>query len=115
MSGWVFVAVIMFILLILGMFLEGVSITMIVIPLMVLPLKTFGFSMIWFAVLFTMAMEMAMITPPVAMNIFIVQRIGKAPLSVVMRGLWRYYVVLVMAILMVALIPILSLWIPNHM
>jgi C4-dicarboxylate transporter DctM subunit len=115
MPGWTFIVVMMLVLFVLGMFLEGVSITMIVIPLMILPMQTFGFSMIWFAVIFTMAMEMAMITPPVAMNIFIVQRIGQASLTTVMKGLRWYYLVLILALILMALVPILSLWIPNTM
>ena len=115
MPGWVFIVAMMVLLLILGLFLDGVAINMMIIPMMVLPLQHYGYSMIWFAVLFVMCMEMGQLTPPVAMNIFIVQRIGQAQLATVLHGLRWYYVVIAIAILLVALVPILSLWIPNHM
>jgi C4-dicarboxylate transporter DctM subunit len=83
--------------------------------MMILPLQTYGFSMIWFAVLFVMGMELGQLTPPVAINIFIVQRIGKAPLITVLKGLRWYYVVIIATVILVATVPILSLWIPSHM
>ncbi len=115
MPGWVFIGAIVVLLLVLGLFLDGVAINMMIIPMMILPLQTFGYSMIWFAVLFVMSMEMGQLTPPVAINIFIVQRIAKAPLITVLQGLRWYYVVIIFCLLLVALVPILSLWIPNHM
>jgi C4-dicarboxylate transporter, DctM subunit len=115
LPGWVFIFAMVILLLILGLFLDGVAINMMIIPMMILPLQTFGFSMIWFAVLFVMSMEMGQLTPPVAINIFIVQRIAKAQLTTVLSGLRWYYVVILATMILVALVPILSLWIPNHM
>ncbi|MFC1872000.1 TRAP transporter large permease subunit [Chloroflexota bacterium] len=62
--AWVFVVVIMALCIVLGMFMEGIAITLIVFPIVVVPLKALGLDIIWFAVLFTMNMELACITPP---------------------------------------------------
>lgn len=115
MPNWMFIVAIMAILLLLGTVLEGISITLIIIPILVLPLKTLGMEMIWFAVLFTINMELAQITPPVAININIVQMIGKATTSEVLRGVWVLFVVMLIAMAIVALVPEISLFIPNHM
>jgi len=51
----------------------------------------------------------------IALNIFIVQRISKANLTTVMRGVKWYYMVILIGVLLVALIPAISMWLPSQM
>ena len=75
-----------------------------------------GWDPIWFGVVMTINMEMALITPPVGLNLFVVQDVAKdVPLMTIIRGVIPFIIIMALAIALVALIPDLALWLPNRM
>lgn len=109
---WVF-TFIMF--LILGTFLEAVSIVLITLPVLLPVIRTLGIDITHFAVFMVMMMEMAMITPPVGLNLFVVAGTNKASLESVVRGVLPFMLAMAFAILMIILFPQISLILPNSM
>ena len=106
--------VIVVIYIVLGFFIETLSLMVVTIPIMVPIVVELGFDKVWFGILMIVLVEMALITPPVGLNLYVVQgarRSGK--LQEVMVGCIPY--VLVMLAMVAALIafPDLALFLPN--
>lgn len=114
-APWMVIVGVMLLLVVMGMFLEVVSIILITMPILYPLVTGLGFDGIWFGVLATINMEMALITPPVGLNIYVIQGISKANLSEVLKGVWPFMLLLAIGLLIVALIPQLSRWLPATM
>ena len=80
-SWWGFLLLINIMLLILGMFLEVVSIMLITLPILLPMVNAFGIDPIHFAIIVTVNMELALITPPVGLNLYVLSNVSKTPLS----------------------------------
>jgi C4-dicarboxylate transporter DctM subunit len=116
LDRWILMAMINFFLLILGCFLPPVAIILIVNPILHPVILTYGFDPIWFGVVVTLNMEVGLITPPVGLNLYIVQGIAPdVPLSKVLIGSAPFVVILLLGIVMLSVWPELALWLPNHM
>jgi len=114
-SKWTVIIILMLSFFMLGMFLEVVSIMLITLPIVYPLIISLGFNGVWFAVLMIVNMELALITPPVGLNLFVIQGLEKARLSTILAGVWPYFVIMVIGMVIVALFPGLSLWLPNLM
>lgn len=113
LPNWAVIAALMILFFILGMFLEVVSIMMITLPIIYPLIVSLGFDGVWFAVLMTINMEAALLTPPVGLNLFVIQGIAKAPLADVLRGVLPFFVLLVIGLAVIALFPHLSTYLPT--
>lgn len=113
MPGWSVVFITMLIIMLLGMFLDGVSITLLTVPTLYPLILSLGFDPVWFAVILTVNLELATMTPPVGMNLYVVQGVTKIPMADVIRGSIPFMVLLVLGLVIFALIPQLSLWLPS--
>ena len=91
-------------LLVIGFFLEALSMLLIMVPVLFPALETMGVDPIWFGILFVILIETALITPPVGLNLFIIQAVGKARLEEVVRGALPF------ALIMLATAVLLWFW-----
>ena len=98
---------------IMGTFLEAVSITLITLPILLPMIKALGIDLLHFAVIMTVNMELAMITPPVGLNLFVVSAMAKDRLENVIRGIIPFIVIMLLALVLLVLCPELSLYIPR--
>jgi C4-dicarboxylate transporter DctM subunit len=114
-SKWQVIIVLMLGFFVMGMFLEVISIMMITLPIVYPLIIALGFDGIWFAVLMILNMEIALITPPVGLNLFVIQSIEKTNISTVLRGVAPFFIIMMLGLLIVALFPALSTWLPNLM
>jgi C4-dicarboxylate transporter DctM subunit len=117
---WAFIVITMIIMLIEGCFLEGAAICLIMVPILHPTVLRYGFSLISYAVLLTINIECALLTPPVGLNLFVVTNLCKAqdlPITFeeVVKGIIPYLILYIIVIVLVAFFPFLSLWLPNHM
>lgn len=100
--------------LVLGMFMETLSMMVATVPIMTPVVMAAGFDPVWFGVLIMLLLETAMITPPVGINLFVVQ--GLRPhgqLHDVMLGAVPFILALGAMILLLVLVPGIALWIPH--
>ncbi len=119
-APWVFIVITMIIMLIMGCFLEGASIMMIMIPVLLPTLLGYKLDLIWYAVLMVINIEVALLTPPVGLNLFAIDGVAKglgfpSTLGTVIRGSWPFLVLYVLVMILVALFPSLALWLPSQM
>jgi C4-dicarboxylate transporter DctM subunit len=102
-------------LLVLGMFLECASITVITVPILFPPMMALGFDPLWFGVMFTINMELALITPPVGLNLYVLKGTTTEKLETVIRGAFPFVIILAISLAVVALIEPMSTWLPSTM
>ena len=105
------------VLLVLGMFMDQVSMMLIAVPVM-FPLATqLGFDPVWFGIVFLMAMEMSLTTPPFGLLLFIVK--GMAPpgtrFEQVVAAAFPFLVADAVLVLLLVLFPSIALWLPGQM
>jgi C4-dicarboxylate transporter DctM subunit len=112
-SQTVFLLAMMVLIFILGMFLETISIILITTPVVLPVLATLHINPVWYGVLLTINLELALITPPVGMNLFTIKAITKAPIGEIIRGIAPYVVLLIVGLGIVMAFPELSLWLPR--
>ncbi len=111
---WVMIAIFA-LLTVLGMFLEVISTMMITLPILYPLIISLGFDGIWFAVMVTLVMEMALLTPPVGLNLYVIMGITKASLMDVMRGTVPFFIIMIGGLILFAVFPEISTWLPSKM
>ena len=110
---WQFLLAVNIVLIILGMFLEVFSILLIMVPIILPLLEPLGIDPIHFGVMLVINMELALMSPPVGLNLFVISNISKIPLAQVLRGTMPFFVLMVGLLLVVTYIPIISTWLPD--
>lgn len=100
----IFVLAVGCVLLVMGFFLEALSMLLIMVPVLFPALMAMGIDPIWFGIFFVVMIEAALITPPVGLNLFVIQGVGRASLSEVVRGAWPF------ALIMLATAAVLWFW-----
>jgi C4-dicarboxylate transporter, DctM subunit len=114
-QGWQFLLAINILLLILGMFLEVYSVMLLIVPVVVPLLGPLHIDPIHFGVVLTINMEIALLTPPVGLNLFVIANISKTPLTEVVRGTMPFVVLMLGLLALITYVPIFSLWLPALM
>jgi C4-dicarboxylate transporter DctM subunit len=100
-------------LLVVGMFLDGVSIVLIFVPLLLPLMRLFGWDPVWFGVLLTMVIAIGQFTPPMAVNLLVSCRIAGVRIEQTVPWVgWLVFSFLV-ATALVAVFPELALWLPR--
>jgi C4-dicarboxylate transporter, DctM subunit len=109
--------IVLVVCILLGMFLEPVSMTFITLPTIFPLMAAAGFDLIWFGVVHTVTMEIAVLTPPVGLNLYVIQGIsrGKVSIGQVIRGCLPFIAALVVLIFLLGAFPQLALWLPEQM
>ena len=110
---WGFVAATMVLLFLLGMILEVISIIYIVLPLLHPIIVDIGLDPIWYAIVFTLNMEIALITPPVGMVLYVMTGILRRPITELIQGVMPFVVLLAVCLVMLMAFPQLTLWLPS--
>ncbi|MEM5528609.1 TRAP transporter large permease subunit [Gammaproteobacteria bacterium AS21] len=114
-SVGLFILVVCLVLLILGFFLESISMLLIMVPVLLPSLSALGIDPIWFGILFVIMIECALITPPVGLNLFVIQAVGKADITEVIAGVYPFILIMFFAVISIYLIPDIATYIPFKM
>jgi len=106
---WQFLLIVNIVLLMLGAVLDGVSIIVLTVPVLFPLAQSLGISPYHFAVIVTVNVEIATLTPPVGLNLYVMSGVTDLPLAEVARGIGPFYIVQILFLLLVTYIPIFSL------
>lgn len=112
---WLVIAAIMLILGVLGMMLEVVSVLLITTPLLYPLVTGLGFNGLWFGVFMIVNMEVALITPPVGMNLFVLRQMANTNMRAVIGAAMPFVLLLVLFAVFIAIFPSVSTWLPGTM
>jgi tripartite ATP-independent transporter DctM subunit len=100
--------------LILGMLMDGLAAMVMTLPLTFPIVVSLGFDPIWYGVLLTMLIEAGLLTPPVGVNLFILQGLRPDyPFGVLVRGAMPFFLALLVVIALLVAIPDLATWLPR--
>jgi C4-dicarboxylate transporter DctM subunit len=114
-NRWVVFLIMNLLFLFLGFFIPPVAIILVTMPVLFPIITELGFDPVWFGVVMTLNMEMGLITPPVGLNLYVVQGIAPdIPLRDILVGSLPYVGVLALGIIVLALFPGLVTWLPNQ-
>ena len=114
LNRWIVMLGINIMLLILGCVLETVSIILITLPMLYPIIKALGFDPIWFNVVLLINMELALITPPVGMNLFVIKGISEdSSIQDIIAGAAPFAAIMVFEILLLCFVPVIATWLPS--
>ena len=98
----------MLLLFVLGCILEVISVIYIVLPVLFPIVESLGINSIWFAIIFIVNMEIALITPPLGMNLYVIGGIVKRPISEIMTGAFPFVLIFLLFLFILILFPTIS-------
>ena len=112
-NKWLVLAAINALLLGAGMFLPPAAIILMTTPILMPVITSAGFDPIWFGVILTINMELGLITPPVGLNLFVINGITPdIKLQTILKGALPFMGCMVVAILILCVFPELATWLP---
>jgi TRAP-type C4-dicarboxylate transport system permease large subunit len=109
------ISMILLLYIVLGTFFEELSMILLTVPIFYPLVVSLGFDPIWFGIVIVMVVELGLISPPVGMNLFVVQSMLKTPLSVLWRWITPFAIADVVRLAVVVLVPQLVLFLPQLM
>jgi C4-dicarboxylate transporter, DctM subunit len=115
LSPWLIVIFINIILLILGCFLDGMTIMLLTIPVLVPLLTQMGFDPLWIGVWYVVNMEIGLITPPMGINLFLTSSVFGISNIELIKGALPFLAVCIAFLALILGVPQLSLWLPGVM
>ncbi len=113
-NRWVVLAAINLMLLVAGCFLPPAAIILMTTPILMPVITAAGFDPIWFGVVLTINMELGLITPPVGLNLFVINGISPdIKLTTILKGAFPFMIAMVVAILILCVFPEIATWLPT--
>lgn len=97
----------------LGALVESLGMIVITVPLLYPLLAPYGIDPVWFGIVVVVFIEMGQITPPIGINLFVIQSIARGNLSDVVMGTIPFHLIMFLLVALLIVLPELALWLPN--
>jgi len=115
-SPYAVMAIIVSIYVLMGCFLDAISMMVLTMPVIFPVVKTLGFDPIWFGVVCVIMMEAGLITPPVGLNVYTLAGVVKdVPMSTIFRGSMPFLFAMIGVTILIAIFPGIALYLPSMM
>ena len=115
-NRWVLLGIINVFLLLAGFFLPPVAVIIMTAPLLLPVISSAGFDPVWFAVIMTINLEIGLITPPVGLNLYVINGIAPdIPLGSILRGALPFVMMMILGIVLLCVFPQVVTWLPDLM
>lgn len=114
-SDVVVITLVLGIYLVLGCFMEAVSMVLLTVPMFFPVFQALGISPMFFGVFVTIAMELAQITPPVGINLYVISGVGNIPIEEMIKGILPYVIMMIIALYIIWYLPVLYDFLPALM
>jgi len=110
----------------LGTFLDGFAMMVLAVPIVLpiiidsgigdyLGIANISNLTIWFGVVMVIILEMALISPPVGMNVFVIKSVTDIPIKDIYRGILPFWIAMILCLAVIVMLPQLSLYLPESM
>ena len=114
LPGWAVILMILVFYIILGCVLDSVAIILVTVPVFLPVVMSFGYDTVWYGILMVVVVEVGLITPPVGLNIFVIQaQLPDVALGTVFKGILPFLVANAILIALLLLFPQIALWLPG--
>lgn len=110
---WLIIICINIFLIILGAPLEAISILVITLPMLYPLIVKLGFDPLWFAVIMVINMELALISPPEGINLFILQSVAKSNAAEVSKAVVPFLIIIAIFLILISFFPSIATWLPG--
>lgn len=115
-SRYVILSIIVFIYLILGCFLDAISMMVLTMPVIFPVISTLGFDPIYFGVICVLMMEAGLITPPVGLNVYTLAGVARdVPMEEIFRGAVPFLISIIAVVILITVFPKIALYLPSMM
>lgn len=102
--------------LILGCLMDTMAMTVLTLPIFLPILHNLGFDLVWFGIIFVLMCEMALVTPPIGMNVFVISGMAKdVPMYTIFRGITPFLVAMLICLILVIAFPQIAMFLPTSM
>lgn len=101
--------------IILGCFLDGISMVVLTMGVLMPTVQAAGIDPIWFGIFIVLVVEMAQITPPVGFNLFVLQGMTGRELTWIARVTWPMFALMVLGVALIYVFPGIVTWLPRQM
>lgn len=102
-------------LLVMGCFLDGISLILLVTAIIMPLVSAAGFDLIWFGIYLVIVVEMSQITPPVGFNLFVIQGLTGKDILTITRATLPFFLLMLLAIALMHIFPGIALYLPEAM
>lgn len=113
LEPWQFLTFMNLFLLVMGMFLEGAVIILVVLPIVAPIVRMLGIDMTHFAVVMIINIELALLSPPIGLNLFIMANVTRRPVGEVIRGTLPFFLLMVLLLIVITYVPIITTFLPD--
>ena len=116
-SPWAIIVGILFLVFILGMFIDATPITIIFLPIFYPIVMALGFDLLWFGLLFTMDLLVGIMTPPFGMVLFYFKGLNLPGVTMmdIYRAIVPFFLIMMVVMILVFIVPEMATWLPNMM
>ena len=101
--------------IVLGCFLDGISMVVLTMGVLMPTVEAAGFDLVWFGIFIVLVVEMAQVTPPVGFNLFVLQGMTKRDIGWIARQAAPLFALMVVMVLLMYYVPGITSWLPQHM
>jgi C4-dicarboxylate transporter, DctM subunit len=115
LSKAMFLLAVVVMYLILGCLIDSIGMMVVTVPWLYPILLQYQVDSVWFGVVLVMLVELGQVTPPVGMNLFVIQRISGERLENILAGSWPFFFIFLFMVWIMILVPDLALWLPSRM
>ena len=98
---------------ILGLFLDGLSIMVMTLPITLPLIGAAGYDAVWFGVFLVIMVELGLVTPPIGFNLFVLQGLTGQQMALIARAAFPFFVLMGVAGIIVTIFPEIALWLPR--
>ncbi len=113
LSPWQFMLGVTVILYFLGCFLEGIALNVMTTPVLAPIAQSLGIDLVQYGLFLIFNIEVALISPPVGLNLFIASAATGVPLEQMYRRIWPFVIILLLGVMTLIFLPGLALWLPR--
>jgi tripartite ATP-independent transporter DctM subunit len=115
LSPFGLIAMLTLVFILMGAFLDGISIVVLTVAVMLPMIEAAGLDRIWFGIYLVLVVEMSQVTPPVGFNLFVLQGLTGRNIFFIARAALPFFSLLVLSAALLAIFPDIALWLPNQM
>ena len=115
LSPYALIALLTLVFVILGCFLDGISIIVLATSLLLPTITQAGFDLIWFGVYLVLVVEMSMITPPIGLNLFVAQGLTRRPISEISIAALPFFCIMVVFVVILVWFPAIATYLPTKL
>lgn len=115
LSPYILLAVLTIFFIVLGLFLDGISVVVLTTSIIMPMVLAVGIDPIWFGIYLVLVVEMSQITPPVGFNLFVIQGLTGIDILRIARAAMPFFFLLVLAVILITLFPQIVTYLPDAM